>query len=61
MLNKLILILKKIVVGFLILYGYNLLVPTAAIISINLITVFITTLFGIPGLIVLIIIRVLIY
>ena len=54
-------ILKKIIIGFLILYGYNILVPAKAIIPINITTVTMTTIFGIPGLIILIIIKVLIY
>ena len=54
-------IFKKITLGFLILYGYNILVPAKAIIPINLITVTITTIFGIPGLIMLLIIKILIY
>lgn len=61
MLNKLTNILKRLVVGFLMLYGYNILVPAAAIIPINVITVILLTIFGFPGLIVLIIIKVLIY
>lgn len=54
-------ILKKITVGFFILYGYNILVPAKALIPINLITVTITTILGIPGLIILLIIKLLIY
>ena len=54
-------IIKKITVGFFILYGYNILVPAKALNPINLITVTITTLFGIPGLIILLIIKLLIY
>ncbi|MCI9084085.1 MAG: hypothetical protein HFH46_00525 [Bacilli bacterium] len=61
MLNKLTNILKRLIVGFLMLYGYNILVPAAAIIPINIITVILLTIFGFPGLIVLIIIKVLIY
>lgn len=61
MLNKLINILKRLIVGFLMLYGYNILVPAAAIIPINIITVILLTIFSFPGLIVLIIIKVLIY
>ena len=61
MLNKLTNILKRLIVGFLMLYGYNILVPAAAIIPINIITVILLTIFGFPGLIVLIIIMVLIY
>lgn len=61
MLNKLTNILKKLIVGFLMLYGYNILVPAAAIIPINIITVILLTIFGLPGLIILIVIKVLIY
>lgn len=61
MLNKLTQILKKLVVSFLMLYGYNIIVPTAAIIPINIITVLLLTIFGLPALIFLIIIRVLVY
>jgi len=61
MLNKLTQILKKLVVGFLMLYGYDVIVPAAAIIPINIITVLLLTIFGLPALIFLIIIRVLVY
>ena len=61
MLNKLTQILKKLVVSFLMLYGYNIIVPTVAIIPINIITVLLLTIFGLPALIFLIIIRVLLY
>ena len=61
MLSLLVKILKKITLGFFILYGYNILVPAKALIPINLVTVTITTLFGIPGLIILLIIKLLIY
>jgi len=61
MLNKLTQILKKLVVSFLMLYGYNIIVPTVAIIPINIVTVLLLTIFGLPALIFLIIIRVLVY
>ncbi len=61
MLNKLTIILKKLVVGFFMLYGYNIIVPAAAIIPINIVTVILLTIFGLPALIFLIIIRVLVY
>lgn len=61
MLNKLIKLLKKIIVSFFILYGYNLIVPMKAIIPINIITVSLLTLFNFPALICLIIIKILIY
>ena len=54
-------IVKKITIGFLILYSYNMIVPAKAIISINKLTIIITTLLGIPGLVILIIIKFLIY
>ena len=59
--TKIIKIFKKIIIGFLILYSYNMIVPASALIPINLITIIVTTLFGIPGLIALIIIKILIY
>lgn len=61
MLNKFTQTLKKLVVGFLMLYGYNIIVPAAAMIPINIITVILLTIFGLPALIFLIIIRVLVY
>ncbi len=54
-------LLKRLIVAFLMLYGYNLLVPAVAIIPINIVTVILLTIFGLPGLIVLIIIRLLVY
>ena len=61
MLNTFTKIIKKILMGFLILYGYNILVPSEALIPINTITVLITTILGLPGLISLILIKLLIY
>lgn len=61
MLSKLTDILKRLVVGFLMLYGYNILVPPVALIPINIITVLLLTIFGLPGLIFLIVIRLLVY
>ncbi len=61
MLNKLFQPLKRLVLGFLMLYGYNLIVPAVAIIPINIVTVILLTIFGLPALIFLIIIRVLVY
>lgn len=61
MLNKLSHFFKKLIVGFLMLYGYNLIVPAAAIIPINIITVILITIFGLPALIFLIIIKVIVY
>lgn len=51
MIKKLIIILKKIVFSFLILYGLNYFVSSLQVyIPINLITVSVVTLLGIPGL-----------
>ncbi len=61
MLDKLIFVLKKIITSFVMLYGYNLLVPAVAIIPINTITIILLTIFGLPALIFLIVIRLLIY
>lgn len=61
MLSKITKFIKRILMGFFILYGYNLLVPMEAIIPINLITIIITSILGLPGLIALIIIRLVIY
>lgn len=61
MLSKITKIIKKIIMGFFILYGYNILVPAGALIPINLITISTTSLLGLPGLVTLIIIRLLIY
>ncbi len=61
MLNKLFKTLKKIIVSFFMLYGYNVLVPATAIIPINLITVLLITIFSIPAFIFLIVIRLLVY
>lgn len=61
MLSKITKIGKKILMGFFMLYGYNILVPAEALIPINIITIIITSVLGLPGLITLIIIRLLIY
>jgi len=61
MLNTFTKIIKRILMGFFILYGYNILVPSEALIPINIITITITSVLGLPGLIFLIIIRLLIY
>ena len=52
---------KKIIKSFFLLYGYNLLVPSKAIIPINYLTVGTLTIFSIPALITLIIIKMLIF
>ena len=54
-------ILKRILVSFFMLYGYNLLVPSEALIPINFITILILSIFEIPGLFFLIVIRLFIY
>lgn len=59
MLIKIIKFLKKFLLSFFILYGYNILVPSNAIIPLNIITVLIITFLNMPGLIILIIIRLL--
>ena len=61
MLKRLYKFLKNIIVSFFILYGYNRLVPSPALIPINLITVILITIFGIPALIILIIIKLIFY
>ena len=60
MLSKITRAFKRLLMGFFMLYGYNILVP-AAIIPINIITVLILTILGLPGLIALIVIRLLVY
>ncbi len=61
MLNKIFKIFKKFIMSFFMLYGYNVLVPAAAIIPINLVTVLLITIFSIPAFIFLIIIRLVVY
>ena len=61
MLKKLYKFLKRIIISGFMLYGYNVLVPAHAIIPINIITILIMTLLKIPGLLMLIIIKILIY
>lgn len=62
MLKKLYSLLKKIVISAFALYGYNLIAaPTGLIIPINIITISILTLLGIPSLVFLIIILVVIF
>lgn len=62
MLKKIFNIIKKIVVSAFILYGYNLLVgPLNLSIPINIITVFLLTLFGIPALVSLIVILLIVF
>ena len=62
MIKKLFNILKKIIISAFILYGYNLIVtPINLTIPINLITVGLLTLFGIPALFALIIVLIIIF
>ena len=61
MLNKIFKIFKKFIMSFFMLYGYNVLVPAAAIIPINLVTVLLITIFSIPAFIFLILIRLVVY
>ena len=61
MLNKIFKIFKKFIMSFFMLYSYNVLVPAAAIIPINLVTVLLITIFSIPAFIFLIIIRLVVY
>ena len=57
MLKKLFNLIKRIVISAFVLYGYNLLVtPINLIIPINIITVTLLTIFGLPALFSLIII-----
>ena len=53
--------MKKVIVSFFMLYGYNLLVPASAIIPINLITVMLITIFSLPALLALIAIKLTVY
>ncbi len=59
--NKLLKIIKKLIMSFFMLYGYNVIAPTTAIIPINIITISLITIFSIPAIIFLIIIRLVIY
>lgn len=61
MLQKIGYYLKKILISFFMLYGYNIIVPSAALIPINIITVLIIAFLSVPGLLLLIIIKLLIY
>ncbi len=61
MLNRLFKMLKKFIMSFFMLYGYNVIVPATAIIPINLVTVLLITIFSIPAFIFLIIIRLVVY
>lgn len=62
MIKKMFNILKRIIISAFILYGYNLIVtPINLIIPINLITVGLLTVFGIPALFALIIILIVVF
>ncbi len=61
MIKKITKYIKKLIMSFFMLYGYNLIVPARAIIPINMITVLLLTIFGIPTLLILIIVKLLIY
>ena len=61
MLNKLFKTFKKLIMSFFMLYGYNVIVPASAIISINIITILLITIFSIPAFIFLIVIRLVVY
>lgn len=62
MLKKIFIILKKIVMAVFVLYGYNLLAaPLNFIIPINIITVLLVSLLGIPALLSLILVLVVVF
>lgn len=62
MLKKIVVLVKRIIVSAFILYGYNLIVsPLDLSIPINMITVVLLTIFGIPALLSLIVILVLVF
>lgn len=61
MFSKVFKIFKRIVFSFFMLYGYNLLTPSVALIPINLFTVLTLTVFEIPGLLFLIVIRLFVF
>lgn len=62
MINKVFIIIKRIVMSVFLLYGYNLLAaPINLIIPINFITVLLVTIFGVPALLSLIVIMILLF
>ena len=61
MIKRIVKYIKKLIMSFFMLYGYNLIVPARAIIPINIITVLLLTIFSGPALIILIIVKLLIY
>lgn len=57
--KKILLVLKKIVISYIVLYGYNLIaVNFSLVIPINLITVLLVTILGVPSLIALILLKI---
>jgi hypothetical protein len=62
MLKKIFNLFKKIIISAFALYGYNLIVsPTGLIVPINIITISILTILGLPSLLFLIIILVIVF
>lgn len=62
MIKKLVSLMKRIIVSAFILYGYNLIAaPLNIIIPINVVTVLLVSILGIPALLALILIFLLIY
>jgi len=62
MLKRIFKILKKIIVSVFLLYGYNLIAaPLGFIIPINLITILLLSIFGIPALLSLVIVLVVVF
>ncbi len=61
MLTKIFKVFKRILLSFFMLYGYNVLTPSAALIPINIFTVLVLALFEIPGLLFLIVIRLFVF
>ena len=59
--KKIITLLKRILLSFFMLYGYNILVPSKALIPINIFTVIILTFFDVFGLIYLIILKLFVF
>ena len=60
--KKILKIIKKIILSGFLLYGYNLIAaPLDLIIPINYITLLVTTILGIPGLLVLITVLVVVF
>ncbi|HPF82858.1 MAG TPA: pro-sigmaK processing inhibitor BofA family protein [Bacilli bacterium] len=62
MLKKIIKIVRRVILSFIIIYGYNLLIsPINLIIPINLVTLTYTTILGIPAFLSIIVVSLLIY